>query len=85
MNNKNHECNEEEMFVIEIEDENGETIACPITDEFEYNDNRYYLAYNEAYGSSCIFKLVGEELIIPEDEEFDEVVKYYNEVLVEQK
>lgn len=82
-----HECgcaeHEHEHFVIDLVDDEGNEVACPIIDEFEYKDGEYYLAQNPSDDSVYLFKLVGEELIVPEEDEFNEVATYYNEELVE--
>ena len=80
----NHECGcgEHESFVIDLEDENGNVITCPIIDEFECEDNQYYLAQNPDEDSVYLFKLVGEELIVPEEDEFERVSAYYQNELV---
>ena len=74
---------EHESFVIDLEDENGNVISCPIIDAFEFEENEYVLAQNQEDGSVYMFKSVGEELVVPEEEEFDRVATYYNDELVE--
>lgn len=78
-------CGEEEheSFVIDLEDENGNVMSCPIIDAFEFEDNEYVLAQNPEDQSVYMFKSVGEELVVPEEEEFDRVASYYNEELVQ--
>ncbi|MCR6513609.1 MAG: DUF1292 domain-containing protein [Clostridium chrysemydis] len=84
-----HECgcgcgeHEHEHFVVDLVDEEGNEVACPIIDEFEYNGGEYYLAQNPTDDSVYMFRLVEEELVVPDEDEFNEVAKYYNEVLVE--
>lgn len=73
----------EEALVIDLEDENGNVVSCPVIDSFEYEGNEYLLTQNPEDESVYMFKLVNEELVVPEEEEFDKVAKYYNEVLVE--
>lgn len=77
-------CGEHESFVIDLEDENGNVVSCPIIDAFEFEDNEYVLAQNPEDGSVYMFKSVGEELVVPEEAEFDRVATYYNEELVEE-
>ncbi|MGN0143521.1 MAG: DUF1292 domain-containing protein [Clostridium sp.] len=77
-------CGEHESFVIDLEDENGNVITCPIIDEFECEDNQYYLAQNPNENSVYLFKLVGEELVSPDEEEFERVSAYYQNELVGQ-
>lgn len=75
-------CGEHESFVIDLEDENGDVITCPIIDEFECEGNQYYLAQNPNEDSVYLFKLVGEELIVPEEDEFERVSTYYQDEIV---
>lgn len=82
-----HECgcgcnDENESFVIDLEDEEGNLITCPVIDEFEYEDNVYYLAQNPSEDSVYLFRLDGEELVVPDEEEFDRVSAYYENELV---
>ena len=76
---------EHETFFVELEDEEGNIISCPVVDAFEYKDKEYVLVQNEEDGSVYLFKSEGEEgeLIIPEDEEFEEVTKFYETELTE--
>lgn len=74
----------EESFIIDLEDENGNVVSCPIIDAFEFEDNEYILAQNPEDDSVYMFKSVGEELVVPEEEEFNRVSTYYNEELVEE-
>lgn len=77
------ESDHEESFVIDLEDENGNIVSCPIIDSFEYEDDEYVLAQNPSDESVYMFKVVGEELVVPEEAEFEKVSTYYNEELVE--
>jgi hypothetical protein len=91
-----HECNcgghdhdngcgchdEEENFVIDLEDENGNVVTCPIIDEFEYEEKVYYLAQNPEEDSVYLFRLDEDELVVPDEEEFDRVSAYYQDELV---
>ena len=84
--NHNCECGcseENESFVIDLEDENGNVMSCPIIDAFEFENNEYILAQNPEDQSVYMFKNIGEELVVPEEEEFDRVASYYNEELVQ--
>ena len=76
-------CGEDSM-VIDLEDENGDVISCPIIDAFEFEGNEYILAQSPEDDSVYMFKSVGEELVVPDEEEFDRVSTYYNEELVEE-
>lgn len=81
----NDECGcDEEGFVIDLENENGEVISCPIIDAFEFEGSEYILAQSPEDDSVYMFKTVGEELVVPDEEEFDRVSTYYNEELVEE-
>lgn len=77
-----------EAMVVDLEDENGNIVSCEIVDQFEFKDNDYVLVQNPNDGSVYLFKVVGEgdegELIIPEDEEFEEVSAYYENSLSEE-
>lgn len=73
-----------ESFVIDLEDDNGNVVSCPIIDAFEFEENEYVLAQNPEDESVYMFKSVGEELVVPDEEEFDRVATYYNEELVEE-
>jgi hypothetical protein len=77
-----HHHDEEENFVIDLEDENGNVVTCPIIDEFEFEENVYYLAQNPAEDSVYLFRLDNEELVVPDEEEFDRVSAYYQDELV---
>ena len=82
-----HECgcgcnDEEENFVIDLEDDNGNIVSCPIIDEFEYEEKVYYLAQNPEEDSVYLFRLDEEELVVPDEEEFDRVSAYYQNELV---
>ena len=76
---------EHEHFVIDLEDDNGNIISCPIVDAFEYEEAEYVLAQNPEDNSVYLFKSSENgELTVPEDAEFDKVSKYYEEVLADQ-
>lgn len=85
-----HECgcgcgDEDENFVIDLEDENGNVVSCPIIDEFEYEEKLYYLAQNPEEDSVYLFRLDDEELVVPDEEEFDRVSAYYQDELVNEE
>ena len=73
--------------VVDLEDEEGNIISCPVTDAFEYNDGQYVLVQNPEDGSCYLFKSIGEEgeLVIPDDEEFEEVTAYYESLMEEEE
>ena len=92
MSNKNEEnfgydVEDFETLVIDLEGEDGNTISCPLIDQFEYEEKVYVLAQNHEDDSVYMFRVEGEgedeELVVPEEEEFDRVAAYYNEVLVD--
>ena len=92
MSNKNEEnfgydVEDFETLVIDLEGEDGNTISCPLIDQFEYEEKVYVLAQNPEDDSVYMFRVEGEgedeELVVPEEEEFDIVAAYYNEVLVD--
>ena len=75
------EHNEQGNMIVDLEDENGNIVPCEIVDGFNFKDNEYVLVQNPEDGSTYLFKVQGEgdngELIIPEDDEFEEVSAYY--------
>lgn len=77
------DCGHDEDFVIDLEDDNGNIVSCPIIDTFEFEENEYLLAQSPEDDSVYMFKSVGEELIVPEEEEFNKVATYYNDELVQ--
>ena len=92
MSNKNEEnfgydVEDFETLVIDLEGEDGNTISCPLIDQFEYEEKVYVLAQNPEDDSVYMFRVEGEgkeeELVVPEEEEFDRAAAYYNEVLVD--
>lgn len=76
-------CGEHESLVIDLEDDNGNVVSCPIIDAFEYEDKEYVLAQNPEDDSVYMFRAEGEELVIPEEDEFDKVAAYYSNELAE--
>jgi hypothetical protein len=82
-------CGEGEAFTVDLEDEEGNVIPCEVVDGFTYKDNEYALVQNPEDDSIYLFKVVGDEetgeLIIPEDEEFEEVTAYYEEMIKGEK
>lgn len=76
---------EHEHFVVDLEDDNGNVISCPIVDAFEFEENEYVLAQNPEDESVYLFRSTEEgELIVPEEAEFDKVTEYYTSVLADQ-
>ena len=74
---------EHEHFVVDLEDDNGNVLSCPIVDAFEFEENEYVLAQNPEDESVYLFRSTEEgELIVPEEAEFDKVSEYYTNVLV---
>jgi hypothetical protein len=82
-------CGEGEAFTVDLEDEEGNVLPCEVVDGFTYKDNEYALVQNPEDDSIYLFKVVGDEetgeLVIPEDEEFEEVTKYYEEMIKDEK
>jgi uncharacterized protein YrzB (UPF0473 family) len=82
-------CGENEALIVDLEDENGNMVSCEIVDQFTYKENDYVLVQNPEDGSVYLFKVVGEgeegELVIPDDEEFDEVSTYYDSLSEEEE
>lgn len=80
---------EGEALTVDLEDENGNVVSCEIVDGFTYKDNEYALVQNPEDDSIYLFKVIGDdetgELVIPEDEEFEEVTKYYEELIKKEK
>lgn len=74
---------EHESYVVDLEDENGNIISCEVVDAFEYKEQEYVLVQNPEDGSVFLFKSINEEgeLVVPEEAEFVEVTKYYEEEL----
>ena len=72
---------EDEALIVDLEDENGNTVPCEMVDKFSYKENEYVLVQNPEDDSVYLFKVVvtGEEseLVVPEDAEFEEVSSYY--------
>jgi uncharacterized protein YrzB (UPF0473 family) len=78
-----------ESLIVDLEDENGNLVQCEVVDGFEYKENEFVLVQNPNDGSIYLFKVVGEgeegELVIPEDEEFDEVSSYYENMMADEE
>ncbi|KEI03837.1 DUF1292 domain-containing protein [Clostridium botulinum] len=78
-------CHEHESLIVELEDEHGNVVPCEVIDGFEYKENEYALVQNPEDNSVYLFKVIGEgedgELVVPEDEEFNEVTAYYETLL----
>ena len=73
---------EHEHFVVDLEDDNGNVLSCPIVDAFEFEENEYILAQDPNEDSVYLFRSLEDgELIIPEEDEFDRVSKFYSEEL----
>ena len=90
--NHDHDCgcgcgeDEFENFVIDLEDDNGNVISCPIVDAFEYEGAEYVLAQNTEDESVYLFKSDAEgELTVPEEAEFEKVAAYYSDVIANEE
>ncbi|OBR95037.1 MULTISPECIES: DUF1292 domain-containing protein [Clostridium] len=78
-------CEDSDPLIVDLEDENGEIVSCEIVDGFEYKEGKYAVVENPENGSTYLFKVENEgELVIPEDNEFDEVSKYYEKLMEEE-
>ena len=79
-----HEGGFDEPVFVEFEDENHNVIRCEVIDGFEYKGKNYCVVYNNEDGSSYVFKLTDEdELVVPEEKEFEEVAAYYDSIVDE--
>ncbi|SHJ69082.1 Protein of unknown function [Hathewaya proteolytica DSM 3090] len=86
-------CGEEELEVmqVELEDENGNPILCDVIDGFDYKDKEYAVLLNPEDESYYIFKVEGNEdddmgeLVVPSEEEFNEVKDYYENLLASEE
>ncbi|GAA0085653.1 DUF1292 domain-containing protein [Clostridium sp. CTA-7] len=75
-----------EHFVVDLEDDNGNVVSCPIIDAFEFEENEYILAQDPNEDSVYLFRSTEDgELVVPEEEEFDRVSKFYSEELVDEE
>lgn len=78
-------CGNDEALIVDLEDENGNTVPCEVVDGFTYNEQEYVLVQNPEDEAVYLFKVVGEgdqgELVIPDDEEFEKVSAYYESLL----
>lgn len=93
--NEDHGCDcgcgehEHAPLIVELEDENGNVVPCEVVDGFEYKGNEYALVQNSEDESVYLFKVVGEgdegELVVPEDEEFEEATAYYESLLEDEE
>ena len=82
--NEEHLNNMEEPVFVEFEDENHNVIRCEVIDGFEYKNKNYCVVRNNEDGSSYVFRLTDEdELIVPEEKEFNEVAAYYDSIVEE--
>ncbi len=72
-------------LLVDLEDEDGNIVSCEVIDSFDYNENQYIIVLNPKDDSNYLFKVIGDDdepdLIVPEDDEFDEVVKYYDSLV----
>ncbi|MCL2322544.1 MAG: DUF1292 domain-containing protein [Oscillospiraceae bacterium] len=80
-----NEDDEFEPLLVDLEDEDGNIVSCEVIDSFDYNENQYIIVLNPKDDSNYLFKAIGDsdepDLIVPEDDEFDEVVKYYDSLV----
>lgn len=74
----------DEAVFVEFEDENHNTIRCEVVDGFEYKGKNYCVVCNNEDGSSYVFRLTDDdELVVPEEKEFEEVAAYYDSIIEE--
>lgn len=82
-------CEDVEVMQVELEDENGNVVVCDIIDGFDYNDKEYAVLLNPEDESYYIFKVEGNdetgELVVPSEEEFEEVKDYYENLLASEE
>lgn len=73
-----------DALIVDLEDENGNVVACEVVDGFHFKDNDYALVQNPEDGSVYLFKVVGDdeesELQLPDDKEFEEATAYYQSI-----
>lgn len=76
------DCGEHEPMIVELEDENGNSVSCEIVDGFVYEEKEFVLVQNPQNDSVYLFKVEGEEgeLVIPDDNEFEAASKYYESI-----
>lgn len=75
----------DEAVFVEFEDENHNTIRCEVVDGFEYKGKNYCVVCNNEDGSSYVFRLTDDdELVVPEEKEFEEVAAYYDSIIEEE-
>jgi hypothetical protein len=79
-------CSDEgELISVDLEDEDGNIVSCVIVDGFDYKDNEYAIVQNPENGAVYLFKVIGEdgegELVVPDEDEFNEVSAYYEEMV----
>lgn len=79
-----HDHDDEESFVVDLEDDNGNIVTCPIIDAFKFEEKEYLLAQSPEDDSVYLFRTEDEELVVPDEEEFDRVSEYYQNELVDE-
>ncbi len=74
----------EEPVFVEFEDENHNVVRCEVIDGFEFKGKNYCVVRNDEDGSHYVFRLTDEdELVVPEEKEFNEVAAYYDSIIEE--
>ena len=77
---------EHDHFVVDLEDDNGNIISCPIVDAFEFDGQEYILAQNTEDESVYLFRSQEDgELVVPDEAEFDKVAEHYSNVLANEE
>ncbi len=83
------EGHDHDPLIVELEDENGNVVPCEVVESFEYKEKEYVLVQNPEDSSVYLFRVDEKddqaELVIPDDEEFEEVSSYYESSLEEEE
>ncbi|MCR1933706.1 DUF1292 domain-containing protein [Clostridium tepidum] len=70
-----------ETILVDLQDENGNSVTCEVIDEFDYKEKTYALVQNPENNSVYLFReeIQGDEveLVNPDENEFEEVTAYY--------
>lgn len=78
---------EHEFFVVDLIDEEGNSIPCPVVDAFEFNDKEYVVVENPEDGNRYVFRTEGEdgELFDLDEKEYEEVSAFYESLMEEEE
>lgn len=76
-----------EPIIVQLEGEDGNLIECEVVDGFTFKEKEYAVVHNPEDEMLYIFEVVFEgdegQLVVPAEEEFDEVSEYYETILEE--